>query len=296
MITAGTRTRVRVVTDSTAALPDGVAEKLGIVVVPLQVHLDGRAGWEGTEIRPADVSRTLRARGRVATLPPTPQAFTQAYTTASLIGQDVDGFDIVSVHMSGELSETANHARTGSRPLDYAGVAVEVVDARTTAMGLGFAVMAAAAAAAEGHGAKLVARAAEDAARRTDALFYVDTLEYLRRGGRIGPAASLVGTALSIKPLLHVQDGLVAPLEKVRGSGRGLARLEDRVVERCGPSGMVRVAVQHLDAPSRAADLAVALQHRLIGRVTSLTVSEVGAAVGAHVGPGLVGAVVLRAA
>ena len=121
--------------------------------------------------------------------------------------------------------------------------------------------------------------------RRTEVLFYVDTLEYLRRGGRIGAAAALVGSALSVKPLLQLVDGHVEPLEKVRTASRAMLRLEEVTVERSGHSA-VDVAVQHLANPERAHALAARLQERLAGRGT-LTVSEVGAVVGAHVGPGM---------
>ena len=123
-------------------------------------------------------------------------------------------------------------------------------------------------------------------------LFYVDTLEHLRRGGRIGAAAALVGTALAVKPLLHVVNGTIAPLEKVRTASKALARLEDLAVQRAG-HGEVDVAVQHLAAGQRAVELGARLRERL-PHVASLHVSEVGAVVGAHVGPGFLGVIVSR--
>ena len=172
------------------------------------------------------------------------------------------------------------------------GIEVRVVDSRLLAMGLGFAVLAAARCARDGGEPEAVERAAVETAARTDMLFYVDTLEHLRRGGRIGAAAALVGTALAVKPLLHVVDGTIAPLEKVRTASKALARLEDLVVQRAG-QGEVDVAVQHLAAGQRAVELGARLQERL-PHVASLHVSEVGAVVGAHVGPGLLGVVVSR--
>ena len=123
-------------------------------------------------------------------------------------------------------------------------------------------------------------------------LFYVDTLEHLRRGGRIGAAAALVGTALAVKPLLHVVDGRIAPLEKVRTASKALARLEDLAVQRAADDP-VDVAVHHLAAGEKAAALAERLRSRL-PQLVDLHVSEVGAVVGAHVGPGLLGVVVSR--
>ena len=123
-------------------------------------------------------------------------------------------------------------------------------------------------------------------------VFYVDTLEHLRRGGRIGAAAALVGTALAVKPLLHVVDGRIAPLEKVRTASKALARLEDIAVQRAG-DGPVDLAVHHLAAQDKAAALLDRLRARIPALVSS-HVSEVGAVVGAHVGPGLLGVVVSR--
>ncbi len=125
---------------------------------------------------------------------------------------------------------------------------------------------------------------------RVSAWFYVDTLEYLRRGGRIGAAAAMLGSAMSVKPLLHVVDGRLEPLERVRTASRAMARLEELVVEECG-SREVDLAVQHLAAPERAEQLADRLKQR-VPRIRQLVVGEVGAVVGAHVGPGMLAAAV----
>ncbi len=159
-------------------------------------------------------------------------------------------------------------------------------------MGLGFSVLDAAQAARDGADLGEVAETAARTAARTSTVFYVDTLEHLRRGGRIGAAQAWLGTALAVKPILHVRDGRIVPLEKVRTASRGLARLEALAVRRAG-DGRVDVAVQHLAAPQRAAALADRLRDRL-PRLGRLLGSEIGAVVGAHVGPGVVGVVVVR--
>jgi DegV family protein with EDD domain len=169
---------------------------------------------------------------------------------------------------------------------------VRVVDSRSAAMGLGFAVLAAAEAAAAGRGANEVYQAAVDTAERTTTLFYVDTLEHLRRGGRIGAAQALLGTALAVKPILHVADGRIVPLEKVRTMSKGIARLEALTLAAAG-DGPADVAVHHLAAAERAAVLADRLRARL-PRLGQFHTSEVGAVVGAHVGPGVLGVVVVR--
>ncbi|GAB3986185.1 hypothetical protein GCM10027615_77840 [Plantactinospora veratri] len=160
-------------------------------------------------------------------------------------------------------------------------------------MGLGFPAVAAATAAARGAGLTEVRRAALDAIGRTSTFFYVDTLEFLRRGGRINAAEALLGTALSVKPILHVADGGIALRDRVRTAGRGLARLVDLAVEAAG-TGEVEVALHHLAVPGRAAELAEKLAGRLGDRLRATYVTEAGAVIATHAGPGLVCVVVHR--
>ncbi len=277
---------VVVVTDSTAYLPEGLAFEYDVGVVPLHVVLGSRTGTEGAEVSPADVAAALAERRlQVSTSRPTPAELAAAYRAA-------EASCIVSVHLSAELSGTYDAAVLAAADVEGDGIEVRVVDSKTIAMGLGFSVLAAARAARDGAGVDDVEGAARTAAGRTDVLFYVDTLEHLRRGGRIGAAAALLGTALAVKPLLHVIGGRIAPLEKVRTASKALARLEDLAVERAG-DGQVDLAVHHLAAADKAAALAERLQARL-PEAQIVHVSEVGAVVGAHVGPGLLGVVVSR--
>ncbi len=275
--------RVAVVTDSTAYLPPDLSAEHGVTVVPLQVSLGDRALLEGVDLSPADFARWISRPGRRATTSqPTPAAFAAAYQRPAS--------EIVSVHLSGALSGTLAAARVAAEKAAADGRRVHVVDSRNTGMGLGFAVLAAARAAATGASGRQVADAAERAARRTRTFFYVDTLEHLRRGGRIGTASALLGTALSVKPLLHVVDGGIAALEKVRTAGRAIARLAEIAVAEAG-DGAVDMAVHHLAAAERANGLADRLRER-VGALRHLYRSEVGAVVGAHVGPGMLGVVV----
>lgn len=276
---------VAVVTDSTAYLPPSVIEKYGIEVVPLYVVLAGRSGREGSDIGPQDVAHALSGRGRsVSTSRPTPGDFVAAYRRR--LGADADR--LVSIHLSAELSSTSDAARLAASQVGEH--LVTVVDSRSTAMGMGFAVLAAARAAVEGADAHAVAEVARDTAAATRTFFVVETLDHLRRGGRIGSAAALLGTALSVKPVLHVREGKVVPLEKVRTSARALNRLVQHAVE-TADDGPVAIAVHHLAAAERAERLATELRQRVPGLV-ELYVSELGAAIGAHVGPGAVGVVI----
>jgi DegV family protein with EDD domain len=175
---------------------------------------------------------------------------------------------------------------------DFGYGVVRVVDSRSAAMALGFAVLAAADAARSGGSPGDVQDAAVSTVDATRTYFYVDTLEYLRRGGRVGVASALLATSLSVKPLLHILDGRIVPLEKVRTSAKAIARLVELTVESAG-NRSVDVAVHHLAAPDRAQMLADRLRVG-IPRLGELHMSELGAVVGAHLGPGVLGTVVVR--
>lgn len=280
--------RIAIVTDSTAHLSPHVVAERGIEIVPLQVIVDGQPHDEGDDVGPVAIAEALRSHATVTTSRPSPRTFLDVYESVSVRGAT----SVVSVHLSGSLSGTADSARLAARD---APIPVHVVDSRSLGMGLGFAVLTAAEAAERGLTADEVAAAAAERARRSSAYFYVDTLEHLRRGGRVGAASAVVGTALVIKPLLLLRDGWIELLEKVRTTSRAVARLEDLAVDRAtsgvDQSSRVDVAVHHLDHADRANDLARRLAERLPG-VGDVVVSEVGAVIGAHVGPGLIAVVV----
>jgi DegV family protein with EDD domain len=277
--------RVCVVTDSTSYLPPGVADERGVRVVPLEVRLGERVGREGVDVDTAALLRAFADRRiDVQTSRPTPAEFAACYRTALDAGAD----DVVSVHLSRELSGTWDAARAAAE--EVGPERVRVVDSRAAGMGLGYAVLAAADAAAAGSDGAAVAAAAADVAERCRMFFSVDTLDRLRRGGRIGTAAALFGTALAVKPLLHVTGGRIVPLEKVRTTARAAQRLVELAVRAAG-EGPVDLAVHHLGAAARAEELAVRLRERL--DVARLLVSEVGAVIGAHVGTGLLAVVVV---
>jgi DegV family protein with EDD domain len=278
---------VRVVTDSTAYLPTDVVAAAKLHVIALTVTVSGRSGREGVDVSPADVASALAERRvAVTTSRPAPEDFSQAYQDLL----DAGATGVVSVHLSARLSGTYESARMAAA--DF-GEGVAVVDAATAGMGLGFVAMSAHEAAAAGGDVSAVQAAAEAAAKRTSTLFYVDTLEFLRRGGRISATSALLGTALSVKPILHVQDGEVVLREKVRTSSRALARLVELAAEAAGESD-VDIAVQHLAAFDRARALHDALRERLEGRIRRAYLLEVGAVVAAHTGPGVVGVAIHR--
>lgn len=279
-------TRVALVSDSTS-IDVAVAATLGIAVplriVPLQVVI-GSTSFDEDEGTGTDaLAQALRDKVGVSTSRPSPHRFAEAYHEAVHAGAEA----IVSVHLSGEVSGTVESAELAAREVD---VPIQVVDSRHVGMGTGFAVAAAAVVLAGGGSAEAAAAAARARAAATTGLFYVDTLEYLRRGGRVGAAAALVGSALSVKPLLQVKDGRIVPLDRVRTSGRARARLEELAVQAAG-SDRVDVAVSHLADSVRADELSDRLRGR-IPNLRHLIVTEVGAVIGAHVGPGMLAVVV----
>ncbi len=271
------------VTDSTAYLPEDAVDRHRIAVVPLSVVVGDEVLTEGVEISPKDVAEALRAKRRVTTSRPGPETFAAAYRAAAEAGAT----GIVSVHISSELSGTYEAAQLAAAD---APIPVRVVDSRLVGMALGHCVLAAARAAEAGLGLDGTAAAAISRASRTSGFFYVDTLEYLRRGGRIGAARALLGSALAVKPLLHLSSGRIEPLEKVRTASRAIARLEEIAVAQAGDAE-VDIVVHHLAAEDRAEPLAERLRERVPG-LRDLYVGEVGAVIGAHVGPGLLAVVV----
>lgn len=275
---------VALVTDSTAYLSDDVVQHHGIGVVAVQVVIGGTSHDEGTGVSSESVAEALREWRPVTTSRPSPQSFLDAYEAAAAGGAT----GVVSVHLSADMSGTVGSAQLAAAE---ASIPVHVVDSRTLGMAMGFPVVTGAERAAEGGTVDDVAAAVAARCRSSSVFFYVDTLEYLRRGGRIGAAAALVGSALSVKPLLQMADGRIGLLEKVRTSSKALARLEEIAVARAG-AGVVDVAVHHLASGDRAAALAARLRTRVPG-LRQLVVNEVGAVVGAHVGPGMLAVAVV---
>jgi DegV family protein with EDD domain len=274
---------VAIVTDSTATLPPEVAAEHGIVVVPLQVVIGAHVYDEGADgATPELVAAALREWKPVSTSRPTPAALLEVYEAAARAGAT----EVVSIHLSGDMSGTFESAQLAARE---ASIPVIAVDSRQVGVATGFAALSAAEAVAAGATAEEAAAVARTRAAAASSLFYVDTLEYLRRGGRIGAAAALLGGALAVKPLLTIEDGKVASLERVRTAGRALARLEELAVQAAGDSP-VDVCVAHLASPDRAGQLATRLAERLAANLEDreLWCGELGAVLGAHVGPGMI--------
>ncbi|CAM5780856.1 DegV family protein [Cellulomonas persica] len=316
-------------TDSTASLPADVAQRWGVGVVPLDVLVGTERHVEGVDLTPADLLVALRRGTRVSTSQPPPAAFAAAYRAAAEAGAR----EIVSVHLSGELSGTVSAARVAAAG---APVPVHVMDSTVTVMALGYTVLAAAryargletsagtlldgppelppaepARAPERLGAWVtralgrapeptatpdgaaVARLARERSAQACAWFLVDSLDHLRRGGRLSAPAAALGTVLGLRPLLTLQDGHVVVAEKVRTRRAARERLEALARAHADSRGQVRVAVHHLDQAELAAEL-VAQVEQWPG-VLEVVACETSAAIAAHVGPGLLALVVVDA-
>ncbi len=273
---------IALVSDSTS-VDAKMAERLGVTVVPLQVVIGAKSYDEGTAASPERVAAALKQRARVSTSRPPPQVFRKVYEQVARVGAKA----VLSIHLSGEVSGTFGSAVLAAKDTS---IPVLTVDSRQLGMGTGYAVETASRALDSGATVQEAAEVARRRSAATTTLFYVDTLEFLRRGGRVGVAAALMGSALAVKPLLTVEDGRIIPLERVRTAGKALGRLEELAVQ-AASDREVDVAVSHLANAERAETLAGRLRNR-IGNVDNVLVNQVGAVIGAHVGPGMLAVVV----
>lgn len=283
-----------IVTDSTAYLAGESIAEAGdrLTVVPLHVVIDGRQYAEGREVDAAALSTALRAGRPVSTSRPAPAELLAAYRQAAQRGAD----SVVSVHISGALSGTVEAARLAAAE---APIPVEVIDSRSIGMGMGFAVVAAFEAAVAGAGPAEITALVSARLASVSVTFCVDTLEHLRRGGRISGAQAVIGSALSIRPILGLRAGSIVPIERVRTSSRAISRLVEigrAQVQRADACSIIDLAVHHLDAADRAeevlAAVGAAIDQESAVRVGRVVLAELGAVIGAHTGPGTVGLVV----
>ena len=276
---------VAVVTDSTSYLPPELIERHGIRVVPLYVVFGGDRTVPEVEITdyPAFFDELRSAEKLPTTSQPSVGDFTAVFEPLL-----ADGGEVVSVHISGGLSGTPEAARQAKEALSRdgkGGERIEVVDSTTAAGGLGFMVLAATKAAGDGANAKDVAKHVAEARKELRLWFAIDTLEFLKRGGRIGAASAWIGSTLRVKPILTVENEMT-PVERVRTSSRMFERLVE-YAHGCADSGAGAWSAQHINAP----DLCAALVDRcaeVFGSQPTI-VSEIGPVLSAHTGPGLLG-------
>jgi fatty acid kinase fatty acid binding subunit len=265
---------VVVVSDSSARLPDELRQKWAIRQVPLHVLIDGIDLRDGVDDVPGDI----HDHGQATTAAATPAELGDAYREA-LAGSGGDG--VVAVHLSAALSGTVGAAETTAADI---GPAVRIVDSKSTAMNTGFVALAAARAAASGADLDAVARAAAESVSRNHGFIVVHQLDNLRRSGRIGGAGAWLGTKLSLKPLLRIDDGKLVLAQRVRTASKAVAAMIDRVCEVVGEHSAA-IAVHHVANPDGAADVVAALAERLPACEPAF-VSDLGPALALHVGAG----------
>lgn len=271
---------VAIVTDSTSSLSPTDAATEDISVVPLQVIIGADVYTEGVDVTSDMIADALASFVPVNTSRPTPDDFLAVYERLAAEGAEA----IVSVHLSAKMSGTLDSALLAAK---QSPVPVTCIDSTQVGIATGFAAGRAAEARDAGEDAAGVAEAARRAGESSTCLLYVDTLEYLKRGGRVGAAAALIGSALAVKPILTIQDGLVVPLERVRTQAKALARLEALAVERAHACDEgFQIGVQHLASPAVADAVSARLSAALA--IDPIPVDEVGASIGAHVGPGMI--------
>jgi DegV family protein with EDD domain len=273
---------VAVITDNSAGIPDELAVELGIHVVPVHVVVDGVALGEGVSI---DVAKAVGDGKKVTTSRPTPDAFVKVFESLAR-----DGYEqIVVVTLSSKLSGTFDSAVIAARTSP---IPVTVFDSLSIGLALGFPVINAARIARTDASIGQVLEVVESSIASAEVFFYVNTLEYLKRGGRIGPTSALLGTALSVKPIMTVADGEVVLKEKVRTQAKALAELVNLAVECARACEPALIGLQYFGDRSLVDHCALMLAEQLPD--VDLLISEVSPVIGVHAGPGLVGISVAR--
>jgi DegV family protein with EDD domain len=275
------RPKVAVVTDSTVYFPREALGDLNIPVIPLWLLWGDERFRDGVDIDPPTFYRRLQeSKDFPTTSQPSAGEFEDFFRKA---GADADA--IVGIFISSKLSGTVPNAQAAQAQLPE--LSIRIVDSLTTSMSMGFIVLAAARAAAAGKSVDEVVAVAEQVRDQVRVLFTVDTLEYLHRGGRIGGAKRLLGTALNIKPLLHLEHGAIEPVGQVRTKRKAVARMLDIAEEQSGGKQIVEASALYIGDPAAGDAIAEQIRERFgISTVYSTTVSP---AIGTHVGPGTVG-------
>jgi DegV family protein with EDD domain len=275
--------KVAIVTDSTANLPDEIIAQYNIHVVPLNVNWGGQSYQDGIDITPAAFYERLKTdKESPTTSQPSAGQFEEVFSNLA------ESFEsIVGIFVSEPLSGTLDSARTAASTMpDFP---LEIIDSRSISFGLGYMVLAAARAAQDGQNQAEIAQAARNLINLMRFTFVVETLEYLHRGGRIGGAQRLLGSVLSIKPLLHLEDGKVEALESIRTKRKAVNRMLDIAIEDTRDRGDVRAAILHASAPQEAEAFRQVVEEKL--NPVELMLDELTPVIGTHVGPGTIGLV-----
>ena len=275
--------KIAIVTDSTAYIPQNLIQKHNITVAPQVLIWDDKTYRDGVDIRSSEFFARLKTAKTMATTSQVSVTDMQSIFH-NLVGQ---GFDVLGIFISAKLSGTLQSATQARDLMGTAGEKVSIVDSNSTAMAMGFQVLTVARAAENGADIKDCVALAEKARENTGVFFAVDTLEFLHRGGRIGGAQRFVGTLLNMKPILTVQDGRVEGIERIRTKNKAHDRVLELVAEQCKGKSPVRVATLHANAPEDAKALLQRAEEEL--KPAESVFAEVSPVVANHAGPGTVG-------
>lgn len=272
---------IAIVTDSLASVPSDLVEQYKIKVVPQVLIWGEEVLLDGVDITPSEFYTRLKTTD---TLPSTSQATIAGFKEA-FEPSVAAGIPIITIVGSSELTATVNSAEQAKAMFPHS--FIEIIDSLDVAMSFGFQVLAVSRAVEEGKSFEEAVAIARTARNYTGVMFVVETLEFLHRGGRIGGASRLLGSALNLKPLLELRDGRVEPVEKVRTKAKARARMLDLIEERLAGQSNIRLAGLHAAAEEEAQDLLEEAEKRCNPVETIFT--EVTPAIGTHAGPGVVG-------
>jgi len=274
--------KVAIVTDSTAYLPEECLKQYNISVTPLSVIWGEEVYLDGVDILPGEFYNRLPD----AKVMPTTSQVTPAVMQSTFQSLLEQGYDVLGIFISSKISGTVQSAIQARDMLPEASKKIAILDSFWTTMAMGLPVLTAARAAQSGESLAECRRVAENACAQSGVLFVVETLEFMRRGGRIGGAQALLGTMLNIKPVLEMRDGRIEAVEKVRTKQKALQRMLDVVADRLAGKTNIRLAVSHANSEVDALSLLETARARL-DPVETLCV-PLSPTVGSHVGPGTV--------
>lgn len=275
--------KIAVVTDSTSWMPGDLVAKYNITVAPQVLIWGEQTLNDGVDIQPEE----FYTRIKTAKVMPTTSQVSIPTMEKIFRGHVEQGAEVIGIFISSRLSGTLQSAMQAREMMGAAGEKVHVLDSQSTAMAMGFQVLAAARAIADGAGLVDAIAVAEKARDHTGVYFAVDTLEFLHRGGRIGGAQRLLGTALNMKPVLALQEGRVEAIERIRTKSKAVERIFELVTEKTKGKSNIRLATLHANAPQEAKELLDRASKELNPVEALLT--EVSPVVGNHAGPGTVG-------
>lgn len=281
---------VRIIADSACDLPTSVLEEHGITRLSLTVHLDDQDYKDGETIQPKEVYDAMRNGKAPKTSQVSPQSFKELFEHFAREGQDC-----LYLAFSSKLSGTYQTAKMMQQEVQetYPDFNLHVVDTHCASLGYGLVVLRAAELAKEGKSLEEVKEVSTYHLEHMEHIFTVDDLEYLKRGGRVSKAAAFFGTMLKIKPLLHVENGQLIPLEKIRGAKKVLKRMTEVMEERGVDLASQPIAISHGDDLERAEQLADMIREQF--GTKDIHIHQVGASVGAHAGPGTIALFFLNA-